>query len=88
MNKLSKYLNDVDFSHLQRFFECCEDSDADGHDVPKDSMRRLCEIGCVRSIGFGRHVATSFGCHVMGRIAYSFPLKTYAEIDEENHASN
>lgn len=65
MNTLSKYLSDDDFSNLQRFFECCEDSDADGHDVSKDDMRALCEIGVVRNCGFGRHEATLFGCYVI-----------------------
>ena len=83
----SRYLSDSDFSSLLRFVECCEDSDADGHDVPKEHMRRLCELGVVRSIGFGRHEATSFGFYVIGN-AYSqeekLPLKTYEEINEEH----
>ncbi len=46
---------------FDRFCECCEDDDADGHDVPKEVMKRLSCIGLVRPIGFGRHEITEFG---------------------------
>ncbi|MBW3512043.1 hypothetical protein [Janthinobacterium sp. NKUCC06_STL] len=45
---------------LRRFRECCEDPDSGGHDVPKDEIRQLVEIGLLRSIGFGRHITTAF----------------------------
>lgn len=45
---------------LRRFRECCEDPDSGGHDVPKDEIRQLVEIGLLRSIGFGRHNTTAF----------------------------
>lgn len=44
---------------FQRFCECVEDSE--GFDVDKDMMRRLADIGLVRSQGFGRYTTTSYG---------------------------
>lgn len=54
-------LSDMDMESLRRFAECCEDPDADGHDVPKYKMKRLELAGAVRSLGFGRHEVTLFG---------------------------
>lgn len=50
-----------DMKHFNRFCECCEDFDSGGYDVPKDAMRRLAEIGLVRSTGFGRYETTMIG---------------------------
>lgn len=44
---------------FQRFCECVEDNE--GFDVDKYMMRRLADIGLVRSQGFGRYIATSYG---------------------------
>lgn len=44
---------------FQRFCECVEDHES--YDVDKDMMRRLADIGLVRSQGFGRYIATSYG---------------------------
>ena len=44
---------------FQRFCECVEDNE--GFDVDKDMMRRLADIGLVRSQGFGRYITTSYG---------------------------
>lgn len=44
---------------LERFHECA--LDGEDYDVPKQMMRRLSEIGFVRSIGFGRYEHTEFG---------------------------
>jgi len=76
------YLTEDDFADLNRFIECCEDSDADGHDVGKDQMKRLCELGVVRSCGFGRHELTAFGWYVHGGVFFqevSLPLQTESE---------
>lgn len=54
-------LTAADMKHLRRFAECAEDCDADGHDVPKEAMKRLERAGAVRSLGFGRHETTAFG---------------------------
>jgi hypothetical protein len=87
-----RFLQDDDFAALQRFMECCEDDDADGHDVPKDRMARLRELGVVQSFGFGRNQTfqtTSFGYYV-SRIANNLPenlpLKTFDDIDAEHRA--
>ena len=52
-------LTAADMKHLRRFAECAED--CDGHDVPKEDMKRLERLGAVRSLGFGRHETTAFG---------------------------
>lgn len=46
---------------FHRFIECCEDMDADGHDVPKEMMARLAKIGVVRHAGRGIYETTAFG---------------------------
>lgn len=72
------YLTDQDFSDLHRFVECCEDDDAGGHDVRKDSISRLCKLGVIRHCGFGRHELTAFGWYVHGGIFFqkiSLPLQ-------------
>lgn len=76
------YLTDDDMASLHRFIECAEDFDADGHDVSKADMKRLSEIGVVRSVGFGRHGLTSFGDYVHKRHfdqKLSLPLTTVAD---------
>lgn len=76
------YLTEDDFHDLHRFMECCEDSESGGHDVSKDRMRRLAELGVVRSCGFGRHEATAFGCYVHDGVwlqSPELPLRTIAE---------
>lgn len=54
-------LTDEDMRHLRRFAEICEDSDAGGHDLPKDAVKRLEKVGALRNCGFGRHETTAFG---------------------------
>lgn len=54
-------LSTEDMRRLRRFQEICEDSDADGHDLPKEAVRRLEQAGALRSCGFGRHEITGFG---------------------------
>lgn len=44
---------------FNRFCDCAEDNE--GYDVDKEMMRRLSEIGLVRSTGFGRYMTTSYG---------------------------
>jgi hypothetical protein len=68
---------------FNRFCECCEDSGADGHDVPKDQMKRLAEIGLVRPSGFGRHETTAFGDAIRdGKFAPASPANTAAATGE------
>jgi hypothetical protein len=74
-----------DLATLKRFAECCEDTDSGGHDVDKDHMARLREIGVVESKGFGRHQITMFGVYVLdlaSGAAPTLPLKTYADYVE------
>lgn len=51
----------IELKALGRFRDCCEDSAAGGHDVPKETMQRLAAVGVVRTLGFGRHETTEFG---------------------------
>lgn len=77
-----------DRAALARFYECAMDSESGGHDVPKQTMARLAEIGLVQSKGFGRYQVTTFGDYVLGATGalggYALPLKTYAEYNEES----
>jgi hypothetical protein len=81
-----KWLTEEDMAWLIRFSETCEDSDSGGYDVPKDRMRRLAEIGVVRSLGFGRYETTAFGNYVVEthfEQKSPLPLLTY-----DDHAKN
>lgn len=81
-----KWLTEEDMAWLIRFSETCEDCDAGGYDVPKDRMRRLAEIGAVRSLGFGRYETTAFGNYVVEthfEQKSPLPLLTY-----DDHAKN
>jgi hypothetical protein len=58
-------LVDVTVSEMaafNRFCECAEDGE--GYDVDKGMMRRLADIGLVRSQGFGRFTTTAYGVAV------------------------
>jgi hypothetical protein len=88
-DEVTTYLQPRDMAALQRFFECCDDPDSGGHDVPKEAMARLREIGVVAYKPFGQHEITSFGDFVLGHTNgadFKFPLKTYAEYCEESKA--
>uniref|UniRef100_UPI00106993E2 hypothetical protein n=3 Tax=Pseudomonas TaxID=286 RepID=UPI00106993E2 len=54
-----------DMKWLRRFAEVCEDSDAGGHDLPKAAVKRLEQLGALRSSGFGRHETTAFGAWLL-----------------------
>jgi len=66
---LRNLLSDDDIRRLRRFQEICEDSDADGHDLPKEAVRRLERAGTLRSCGFGRHETTLFGDAILAALA-------------------
>lgn len=53
------FLQDDDLAWLIRFKETAEDDNS--YDTPKNALKRLIEIGVVRSVGFGRCTTTSFG---------------------------
>lgn len=54
-------IKDSELAAFHRFCDCCEDSDAGGHDVDKAMMSQLVRIGLVRPAGPGRHETTKFG---------------------------
>lgn len=66
---LRNLLSDDDIRHLRRFQEICEDSDADGHDLPKEAVMRLERAGALRSCGFGRHETTRFGDAILAALS-------------------
>lgn len=81
----TNFLMPEDLAALKRFAECCEDPDSGGHDVAKNRMARLREIGVVESKGFGRYQVTTFGGFVLDLAndeAPVLPLKTYADYAE------
>jgi hypothetical protein len=76
------YLLPDDLAALKRFHECASDFDSGGHDVSRQAMSRLTEIGVCRHLGFGNHQTTSFGDYILERDvgeAVKLPLKTLLE---------
>jgi hypothetical protein len=83
--QITHFLLPDDLAALKRFAACCEDTDSGGHDVPKDRMARLREIGVIESKGFGRYQITTFGGYVLdleNDESPVLPLKTYADYDK------
>lgn len=84
------YLSDDDRCALISFSEQCNDSDADGFSIPKESLVRLVEIGCIRHCGFGKYETTRFGDYIVQKVFLQnpqLPLKTISEWNAE-HALN
>jgi hypothetical protein len=52
-------------NQLRRFNECCDDSGAGGHDVDREDMHSLAELGAVRPAPGGRHYMTDFGHYLL-----------------------
>jgi hypothetical protein len=62
-------------NQLRRFNECCEDSEAGGHDVDKEDMHSLAELGAVRPAPGGRHYMTDFGHYLLAAPQPSQPVE-------------
>lgn len=54
------FVTDADLAALHRFAECCDDPESGGHDLEKEQVRRLEEIGALRRSGHV-HWITGFG---------------------------
>lgn len=54
------FVTDADLAALHRFAECCDDPESGGHDLQKEQVRRLEEIGALRRSG-RVHWITGFG---------------------------
>lgn len=54
------FVTDADLAALHRFAECCDDPESGGHDLEKEQVRRLEEIGALRRHG-RVHWITDFG---------------------------
>jgi len=61
LTERQKFLNHADMVLLFDFHTTLGDSDADGHTLTKDEIRRLSELGVVQNRGFGHYGVTSFG---------------------------
>lgn len=77
-----RWLSQRDLELLVTFGMQADDCDADGHTLSKEQTRRLCELGVLRNVGFGRSEMTSFGCVLFDQHweqSRSLPLRTHAE---------
>ena len=77
-----RWLSEHDLELLVTFGMQADDCDADGHTLSKEQTRRLCELGVLRNVGFGRHEMTAFGDSIFGvhfSQGISLPLQTHAE---------
>lgn len=75
--KANEILQEEDLSWLIRFKETSEDDDS--YDTPTYAMRRLMQLGVIRSLGFGRCEMTSFGEWLVAEYfeqSPKLPLKT------------
>ena len=75
--KATEILQEEDLAWLIRFKETAEDDNS--YDTPKAALKRLMELGVVRSLGFGRCATTAFGDWLVEQHfeqAPTLPLKT------------
>jgi hypothetical protein len=87
MNLVTEILQEQDLSWLIRFVETAEDDNS--FDTPKCALRRLVEIGVVRSVGFGRYTTTSFGGYLVERHfdqSPALPLQTESDYKHLHNA--
>ncbi|HBU6573962.1 TPA: hypothetical protein MC588_003443 [Citrobacter amalonaticus] len=54
------FVTDADIAALHRFAECCDDPESGGHDLRKEQVRRLEEIGALQRSGRISYI-TGFG---------------------------
>ncbi|HHY1018834.1 TPA: ead/Ea22-like family protein [Klebsiella michiganensis] len=54
------FVTDADLAALHRLAECCDDPESGGHDLEKEQVRRLEEVGALRRSG-RTHWITGFG---------------------------
>ena len=77
-----RWLSQRDLELLVTFGMQADDCDADGHTLSKEQTRRLCELGVLRNVGFGRSEMTAFGGVLFDQHweqSRSLPLRTHAE---------
>lgn len=60
---LVELLTEQELGWLKRFADCSEDTDT--HDLSKHKLKRLYQVGVLRSLGFGRNEITEFGERVL-----------------------
>ena len=82
VREAERWLSQRDLELLVTFGMQADDCDADGHTLSKEQTRRLCELGVLRNVGFGRSEMTAFGCVLFDQHweqSRSLPLRTHAE---------
>lgn len=82
-----RFLTESDMASLFTFVSQVTDSDADGYTASKETMKRLAEIGCVESKGFGRYAPTMFGLWLIDSVFEqnaSLPLLTRADYNAKS----
>lgn len=83
------FLNEDDFASLLNFEQQC--SDGDGYTADKETVKRLAELGVLRSEGFGRYSVTAFGFWLIETEfmqAPRLPLRTIAEHNAREKAGH
>lgn len=86
--RAQSYLQPGDLAALARFHETAQDDDT--YDIGKSSVKRLAELGAVRSEGFGRYSITSFGRLCLGESFSRLPLECLDDCNTrlgEEHAA-
>jgi hypothetical protein len=79
----TQFLSPADFDALFEFEQ--QTSDSEGYSLPKEEVKRLCELGVLQNHGFGRYSVTSFGSWIIEtefNQSPSLPLKTAREYND------
>ncbi|WP_250519516.1 hypothetical protein [Caballeronia sp. NCTM1] len=88
-SEAERFLTESDMASLFTFVSQVTDTDADGYTASKETMKRLAEIGCVESKGFGRYAPTMFGLWLIDSVFEqnsSLPLLTRADYNAKSAA--
>lgn len=68
------YPQSKDLAALTRFRETTDDGQS--YDIGKDACKRLADLGCLQSHGFGRYSVTSFGDWVLAQEQAPLPAES------------
>ncbi|MDN6110751.1 MAG: hypothetical protein L0I83_09735, partial [Enterobacterales bacterium] len=58
------FVTDADIAALHRFVECCDDPESGGHDLEKEQVQRLEQIGALQRSGRISYI-TDFGDYLI-----------------------
>lgn len=62
------FVTDADIAALHRFVECCDDPESGGHDLEKEQVQRLEQIGALQRSGLISYI-TDFGNYLISATA-------------------